>query len=77
MKNTIWAGPFIALALLTAVAGRTSSTRTPESTGRAEESEYSRSEIVSDSGWATMPGMTSPDRGLASACAEKLRGPKA
>jgi hypothetical protein len=43
---------------------------------KAEESEYSRNAIVSDAGWATMPGMSSPDRGLASACAEKLRGPK-
>ena len=44
---------------------------------KAEESEYSRNAIVSDAGWATMPGMSSPDRGLASACAEKLLGPKA
>jgi len=39
---------------------------------KAEQSSYSRSQLVSDSGWATMPGMTRPDRGLASACSDKL-----
>jgi hypothetical protein len=39
---------------------------------RAEQSEWSRIQLVSDSGWATMPGMTRPDRGLASACSDKL-----
>jgi hypothetical protein len=44
---------------------------------KAEESSYSRAELVSKAGWATMPGMTSPDRALASACSDKLQGPKA
>jgi len=44
---------------------------------KAEDSSYSRSQLVSDSGWATMPGMKTPDRGLASACSDKLLGPKA
>jgi len=39
---------------------------------KAEQSSYSRSQLVSDSGWATLPGMTRPDRGLASACSDKL-----
>ena len=43
---------------------------------KAEQSSYSRSQLVSDSGWATLPGMTTPDRGLASACSDKLQGPK-
>jgi hypothetical protein len=42
-----------------------------------EKSSYSRSQIVMDSGWATMLGMTSPDNALASACSDKLQGPKA
>ena len=42
----------------------------------AEQSSYSRTQLVSDSGWATLPGMTTPDRGLASACSDKLQGPK-
>jgi hypothetical protein len=44
---------------------------------RSEDSSYARSELVSNSGWATMPGMTAPDSALASACSEKLQGPKA
>jgi hypothetical protein len=44
---------------------------------RAEQSSYGRNQLVSDSGWATLPGMTSPDRELASACSTKLQGPKA
>ena len=44
---------------------------------RSEESSYARSELVSASGWATMPGMTTPERGLVHACSEKLLGPKA
>jgi hypothetical protein len=43
---------------------------------KAEQSSYSRSQLVSDSGWATLPGMTTPDHGLASACSDKLQGPK-
>jgi hyperosmotically inducible protein len=34
MKNTIWTSPFIALALVTAMTGCASSTRTTESTGQ-------------------------------------------
>ena len=44
---------------------------------RAEQSSYDRNQLVSDSGWATLPGMTSADRGLVSACSDKLQGPKA
>jgi hypothetical protein len=44
---------------------------------KAEDSAYNRTELVSKAGWATMPGMASPDRALASACSEKLRGPNA
>ena len=43
---------------------------------KAEQSPYNRNQLVSDSGWATLPGMTSPDRELASACSDKLQGPK-
>jgi hypothetical protein len=43
---------------------------------KAEQSGYTRVQLVSDSGWATLPGMTTPDRGLASACSDKLQGPK-
>ncbi len=43
----------------------------------AETSSYSRRQIVVDAGWATMLGMTSPDNALASACSDKLQGPKA
>jgi hypothetical protein len=42
-----------------------------------ESSSYSRRQIVIDAGWATMPGMTSPDSALASACSDKLQGPRA
>jgi hypothetical protein len=38
----------------------------------AETSSYSRTDIVRASGWATMPGMSTADNGLAQACAEKL-----
>ena len=41
---------------------------------RAEQSSYDRGQLVS---WATLPGMTTPNRRLASACSDKLRGPKA
>jgi hypothetical protein len=39
---------------------------------RAETSSYSRSDIVQTAGWATLPGMTSPDSALARACSERL-----
>lgn len=42
-----------------------------------ETSSYGRRQIVTDAGWATMLGMTSPDNALASACSDKLQGPKA
>jgi hypothetical protein len=41
-----------------------------------ETSSYSRRQIVIDAGWATMLGMPSPDNALASACSDKLQGPK-
>lgn len=44
---------------------------------KATQSSYTRNQLVSDSGWATLPGMTSPNRELASACSDKLQGPKA
>lgn len=44
---------------------------------RAEQSSYSRSQLVRDSGWATVLGMASPDGALASACADKLYENKA
>jgi hypothetical protein len=44
---------------------------------KTEQSSYTRNQLVSDAGWATLPGMTSPDRELASACSDKLQGPKA
>ena len=33
--------------------------------------------LVSDAGWATLAGAASPTAGLASACSDKLQGPKA
>jgi hypothetical protein len=44
---------------------------------KAEGSSYSRTQLVSEAGWATLPGMTAPDRALASACSDVLQGPKA
>ena len=44
---------------------------------RAEQSGYSRTQLVSDAGWATLAGAASPTAGLASACSDKLQGPKA
>lgn len=38
-----------------------------------ETSGYARTQFVADSGWATMPGATTPDRPLAAACADKLQ----
>jgi hypothetical protein len=43
---------------------------------KTEQSSYNRNQLVSDSGWATLPGMSSPDRELVSACSDKLQGPK-
>jgi len=39
---------------------------------RAEDVSYKRSQIVQDSGWATMPGSTSTNYALATSCSEKL-----
>jgi hypothetical protein len=39
---------------------------------RAEDASYKRSQIVQDSGWATMPGATTSNYALASSCSEKL-----
>jgi hypothetical protein len=39
----------------------------------AEPSSYSRSQIVKDAGWATLPGMTAADSSLATACSGKLQ----
>ena len=44
---------------------------------KAEESSYSRTQMVSDAGWATMLGTPSPNQALASACSDKLKGPTA
>ncbi|MFO1058037.1 MAG: hypothetical protein U1E53_13840 [Dongiaceae bacterium] len=43
---------------------------------RAEESSYARSQLVQAAGWATMPGTSAADDGLARACAETLRQAK-
>jgi len=43
---------------------------------RSEESSYSRSQLVRESGWATVLGMTTPDYALATACADKLQAVK-
>lgn len=40
---------------------------------RAEDSDYSRIQLVADSGWATVLGASTPDRALAEACSNKLR----
>lgn len=36
-------------------------------------SNFKRREAVADAGWATVPGMSEPDRDLARACAEALK----
>ncbi len=46
-------------------------------TFRAEQSSYTRNELVTNSGWATLAGASAADRGLARECAEKLYGLKA
>lgn len=35
-------------------------------------SSYQRGSMLMEAGWATMPGSTEPNRGVANACAEKL-----
>jgi hypothetical protein len=44
---------------------------------RAEESSYKRTQLVTDAGWASMPGTTSPNYALASACSDMLKRAKA
>ena len=39
---------------------------------RSETSSYSRNDMVQTAGWATLPGMTSPDSALARACSDRL-----
>ena len=39
---------------------------------RAEQSSYSRSDLVMKAGWATLGAKTTPDNALARACSEKL-----
>lgn len=36
------------------------------------ESSYKRGQLLMDTGWATMPGSTDPDRNVAKACMESL-----
>lgn len=43
---------------------------------QAEDSSYTRDDMVTKAGWATVGGDTSPDSGLANACSEKLHGMK-
>jgi len=43
---------------------------------RAEGSSYSRDDMVTKAGWASLGSNTSPDSALASACSEKLYGMK-
>jgi len=43
---------------------------------RTETSYYTRAQLVGEAGWATLPGMTTSDRDLATACSDKLQGPK-
>lgn len=44
---------------------------------QAEQSSYSRSDIVSKAGWTSFDGKTAGSDSLARACAEKLHGAKA
>jgi hypothetical protein len=37
-----------------------------------EANSYQRRDIVMEAGWATMPGMSEPDRNIATACLEAL-----
>ena len=49
-----------------------------ENMGKLNAISYSweKGTYVSQGGWATMPGATTPATGLASACSSKLQGPK-
>jgi hypothetical protein len=42
----------------------------------AEDSSYTRSDMVTKAGWATVGGDTSPDSALANACSQKLHDMK-
>lgn len=44
---------------------------------QAEQSSYSRSDLVLKAGWATVGGNTTPDDALARACSDKLHALKA
>lgn len=44
---------------------------------RADQSSYSRNEMVTKAGWATLGADKNPDSGLARACSERLRDMKA
>jgi hypothetical protein len=44
---------------------------------QAEQSSYSRSDLVMQAGWATVGGKTVPDSDLARACSEQLHTAKA
>lgn len=44
---------------------------------QAEQSSYSRSDLVMKAGWATVGSQTAPDNALARACSDKLRIAKA
>ncbi len=43
---------------------------------RAEDSAFTRSDMVTNAGWATVGGNASPDGALAIACSNKLRDTK-
>jgi hypothetical protein len=43
---------------------------------RAEDSAFTRSDMVTNAGWATVGGETSPDGPLAIACSDRLRSMK-
>lgn len=43
---------------------------------RAEDSSYSRSDLVIKAGWATVGNDKSPDSALATACGDRLHAPK-
>jgi hypothetical protein len=43
---------------------------------QAEPSSYSRGDMVSKAGWATVGGSKTPDNALARACSDKLHGMK-
>jgi hypothetical protein len=43
---------------------------------RAEQSSYSRGDMVIKAGWATLGNEKSPDNALARACSDKLQGMK-